>query len=562
MTSDKAGAALLADLFVKKGLEHIVISPGSRNAPLILSFAQNPAVKAISMVDERSAAYFAVGIAQQTKKAVAITCTSGGAALNYAPAIAEAYYQKVPLLVITADRPEELIDQGDGQTIRQKNVYANYIKASFEIPGEISDERTLLETGKIICQAIDLTHFPDYGPVHINIPFAEPIYNQAEHIEAAIPIPTPDVASKELSASQVKDFSAAWNASGKKLLLAGMMDPNPEFKKVLKKITDDPSVVVLTETTSNLMNGCSCPCIDKVVHTIKEEEAGQFQPEILVTFGGHVISKMVKAFLRKYKPVQHWHIDRADPHMNTYQCLTHPIEAEPQAFFTHLSGNTKAVASNYSALWEARDQRSESRHQKFLESTEYSDLKVFEALLDKIPEQSNIQLGNSTAVRYAQLFKQTREQTYFSNRGTSGIDGTVSTAAGAAFANGIPTTLITGDLGFLYDSNALMNHALTANLRIIIINNHGGGIFRFIPGPDETGQLEEFFEAHHNWTARHMAKNFDIPYYEVCNLAELKKIVPRFYAPQPHNRPAILEVLTPGKKNAIILKSYFKYLAE
>ncbi len=140
MTSDKAGVALLAEIFVKKGMEHIVISPGSRNAPVILSFANQSQINAISIVDERSAAFFALGIAQQTKQTVAITCTSGSAALNYAPAIAEAYYQKVPLLVLTADRPEELIDHGDGQTIRQNNVYANYIKKSFELPENINSE--------------------------------------------------------------------------------------------------------------------------------------------------------------------------------------------------------------------------------------------------------------------------------------------------------------------------------------------------------------------------------------------------------------------------------------
>lgn len=561
MTSDKAGAAILAELFVKKGLEHIIISPGSRNAPLVLSFANKPSIKAISIVDERSAAYFAMGIAQQTKKAVAIACTSGGAVLNYAPAIAEAYYQKIPLLIITADRPGELIDQGDGQTIRQNNVYANYIKASYEIPGEINDEKSYQQVVKIVNEAINQTAYPDFGPVHINIPFEEPIYNQAEGHELVEVIEDEPTPSK-LEGRELELLAEQWNSSKRKLLIAGMMDPNPAFLKLLKEISDDPSVVLLTETTSNLMNGCSCPCIDKVIHTITPEEAESFSPDLLISFGGHVVSKMVKAFLRKYQPAQHWHLDPANPNMNTYQCLTHPVLSEPYTFLSDLNKLISPVDSDFHSLWESRDRRSEQRHIEFLKQAPYTDLKVFETLLDFIPESGNIQLGNSTVVRYAQLFKQKKNQVYHSNRGTSGIDGTVSTAAGAAYINNNLTTLITGDLGFLYDSNALMNQHLTGNLRIIIINNQGGGIFRFIPGPDQTNQLETFFEARHSWTAKYIAMNFDIPYYEANTLAELQSVLPEFYGDQKNQRPSILEIHTPGEKNAELLKAYFNKLKE
>jgi len=562
MTSDKAGAALLADIFVKKGLEHIVISPGSRNAPLVISFAQNPRVKAISIVDERSAAFFALGMAQQTNKAVAITCTSGGAVLNYAPAIAEAYYQKVPLLVITADRPKKLIDHGDGQTIRQKNVYANYVKASFEIQGEIENEKDFHEAVKIVNEAIDLTSCPGRGPVHINIPFAEPIYKQVHELARAAEVLNPMHNVPGITDHEIKKFADTWNATSKKLVIAGMMDPDPEMQRLLKKIAKDPSVVVLAETTSNLMHDCFCPGIDKVVNTVTDKEAEFFKPELLVTFGGNVISKMIKAFLRKNSPAQHWHIDPDDPEMNTYQCLSDGIKMNPLLFFEKLLIQNKPVKSDYFELWKSRDDRSEERHKKYLENCEYSDLKVFEALLEFIPEYSNIQLGNSTPVRYGQLFKQKKEHIYHSNRGTSGIDGTVSTAAGAAYVSYRLTTLITGDLGFMYDSNALMNHHLSTNLRIIIINNNGGGIFRFISGPDETEQLEEFFEAHHTWTAEYVAKNFDVSYYSVSNMEELKTSLSGFYSPQKDNKPAILEIHTPNKKNARILKSYFNYLKE
>ena len=562
MTSDKAGAALLTEIFVKKGLRHIVISPGSRNAPLILSFAQHPKVNAISIVDERSAAFFALGIAQQAKKTVAITCTSGSAALNYAPAIAEAYYQKIPLLVITADRPEEMIDHGDGQTIRQKNLYANYIKGSFEIQGDIDSEEEIHEAAIKINKAINLTMFPDGGPVHINIPFREPLYNQVNSFEYPINLPGKKESKPRFSESKLLDFATKWNSYSKKLIIAGMMDINPELQKILKKILDDPSVVLLSETTSNLGNDCSCSCIDKVVNTIKENEIENFRPELLVTFGGHVVSKMVKAFLRKNKPVEHWHIDIADVHMNTYQSLTEAVPMFAQDFFNQLFPLIQTSDGTYKYTWKSRSERSEERHKEVLKFCEYSDLKVFETILRQLPEGSYLHLGNSTPVRYAQLFKPEKKFIYFSNRGVSGIDGTVSTAAGGAFISNKPTTIITGDLGFLYDSNALMNHHLTGNFRIIIMNNGGGGIFRFIPGPDETGQLETFFEAHHNWNAKYIAKNFKIPYFSACNLDELNAVLSPFFNDQKNSKPSILEIFTTGKKNAKILRSYFKYLKE
>jgi 2-succinyl-5-enolpyruvyl-6-hydroxy-3-cyclohexene-1-carboxylate synthase len=317
---------------------------------------------------------------------------------------------------------------------------------------------------------------------------------------------------------------------------------------------------MLSETTSNINGGCSCNCIDKTVSTIKEDEIDAFRPDLLVTFGGPVVSKMVKDFLRKNKPAAHWHIDPVDINMDTYQCLTDGIQMSATNFFGTIKPNFIAGQGDFKQVWKNRALRSESRHDEYLSNCEYSDLKVFETLLESIPEGSNLHLGNSTPVRYAQLFQPNRKFIYNSNRGTSGIDGTVSTAAGAAYLNNKPTTIITGDLGFLYDSSALMNHHLKGNLRIIIINNGGGGIFRFIPGPDTTNELEEFFEVKHSWNAKYIAKNFAIPYFNSTSLVELKKTLPLFYSPQSKGKPAILEIFTPNEKNAVILKNYFSCL--
>lgn len=562
MTSDKKSIALLAEIFVKKGLKHIVISPGSRNAPIIISFANNPNVTAISIVDERSAAFFALGIAQQTNKTVAIACTSGTAALNYAPAIAEAYYQKIPLLVLTADRPEELIDQGDGQTIRQKNLYKNFIKASFEISEEFNNNKDFNDAERLINKAINLTISPDCGPVQINLPFSEPIYNEIESHKWKVKNILPWIPLFDLREEDVISFVERWNKYGKKLLIAGMMNPNKALSHLVNKIAGDPSVVVLSETTSNLNNGCSCPCIDRVVSTFLPEETDTFKPDLLVTFGGNVVSKMVKEFIRNNKPIEHWNIDPVDYRMNTYQCLTAAIQTEPFVFFSEINDRINPQESSYKKLWQERDTRSASRHHEFLKDCDFSDLKVFETILNAIPENSQLQLGNSTPVRYTQLFKTGKNLVSYSNRGTSGIDGTVSTAAGACYASQRLTTLIVGDLGFFYDSNALMNNYLMSNLRIIIINNAGGGIFRIISGPRDTTHLEKFFETKHNWNAEYIAKNFNMPYDSARNLSELTSSLQRFYDPVFFDQPAILEIFTPNEKNAEILRSYFKFLRD
>ena len=560
MTSDKKSIALLAEIFIEQGLRYIVVSPGSRNAPIILSFADNPQVKVISIIDERSAAFFALGMAQQIRQPVAVACTSGTAVLNYAPAIAEAYYQKVPLLILTADRPDHLIDQGEGQTIRQKKIFKNYIKGSFELTETINDENEFGSAVKLIYKAYYLSVFPDYGPVHINLPFSEPLYNRIESHKWEVKPIKPRINLFDLKENDIATCIKGWNHYSKKLLIAGMMVPNPVISRLIDKVIDDPSVVLLSETTSNLAGCSSISSIDKVVSTILPGEYEEFKPELLVTFGGNVVSKMIKDFIRKNKPVEHWNIDPVDHNMNTYQCLTRGIQTEPYIFFREIADFVKKRKSNFREIWFERNKRSEYRHDKFLSNCPFSDLKVFETILNAIPENSHVQLGNSTPVRYAQLFSSIKMRSFFSNRGTSGIDGSVSTSAGACYATIHLTTLIVGDLGFLYDSNALMNDYLCRKLRIIIINNSGGGIFRFIPGPAQTGNLLRFFDTKHNWSAKYIAKNFNVKYLSAKSLSELKSSLEQIYLPESFYEPVILEVFTPTEQNEEILKAYFNYL--
>ena len=557
MTSDKKTISLLADLFVKKGLRHIVISPGSRNAPIILAFANHPKINAISVVDERSAAFFALGMARQTGKAVAIACTSGSAALNYAPAISEAFYQKIPLLVLTADRPPHLIDVGDGQTIRQENVFANYIKKSYQLPLELDDEEAVEMVNRQMNEAINLTAFPEKGPVHLNIPFDEPLYQTtSKGVEAKLIQGQWEIQPDYKKWTNL--FLADWQKYRHVMILAGQVEKDPSLNDVLIRLSTQKNTVVLTETTSNLNHSSFIDCIDNVLATFDDEESKEFKPELLITLGNAVVSKKIKKFLRQYKPGAHWHLSESGEKRDTYFALTQAPAVNPVVFLEKLISTLPAKEESFCRRWLDRKHRVELLRKEYLSTVVWSDLKVFEILLNKLPDKSNLHLGNSTPVRYSQLFGSLPQINYFSNRGVSGIDGQLSSAAGSAFVDNHLNILITGDLGFFYDSNALMNQNLNPNLKIIVINNGGGGIFRFIPGPDSSNRLEQFFEAKHNWKAEYLAKTFDIPYFSAGNEDELNRVLPLFYAEV--SRPALLEIFTPSEENAKILRGYFSFL--
>jgi len=560
MTSDKKSVSLLADIFHKKGLSNIVISPGSRNAPIIIAFANHPGIRAISIVDERSAAFFALGMAQQTGKTVAIACTSGSAVLNYAPAIAEAFYQKIPLLILTADRPPELIDVGDGQTIRQRDIYHNYILESFELPVVVDDEATFEIAGDLINKAIDRTTCSGHGPVHLNIPLREPLYGMTSEKPQGNAFETTN-SKPDIDNSDLQQIVEKWNSTEKIMLIAGQMNPDRELNKQLSALVKNKRVAVLTETTSNLHDEWFADCIDNVVSTITDQEVAQYHPGLLITFGGQVVSKMLKTFLRTNPPEEHWHISATGEKMDTYHCLSRTVSLAPVDFFRLLAREPKTFSGDFASLWHDRMMMVKEKRDRYLRQIPYSDMQVFDVLLKNIPGNSTLHLGNSTPVRYAQLFGSKQQFVYRSNRGVSGIDGQVSTAAGAAFVSDKLSTVITGDLGFFYDSNALMNHNLSPNLKIIVINNGGGGIFRFIPGPSSTPQLEQFFEARHRWKAEKIAEAFDVAYFKAESLPELKTILPEFYK-NNLTRSALLEIFTPAETNASVLKDYFKALKE
>jgi 2-succinyl-5-enolpyruvyl-6-hydroxy-3-cyclohexene-1-carboxylate synthase len=533
-----------------KGITNIIISPGSRNAPLTLGFVANAAFQCFSIADERCAAFFALGIAQQTQTSTAIVCTSGSALLNYYPAVAEAFYSQIPLIVLSADRPTNKIDIGDGQTIRQENVFANHTVFNANL-----DENASQQNDELINSAINFA-IEKKGPVHINIPFEEPLYEMTEDLVVHPKVSEPNLIEIE-NFIDYDFYAKKWNTAKKKLIVVGVDNPNTITDEISSFLAEDDAIVVLIETTSNLHHPKFINTIDTIITPFSEEDFKNWQPDILITFGGMIVSKRVKAFLRKYQAAAHWHIDELRFY-DTFGSLTDSIVAKPVDFFQNLMLLAKPIESDYNAIAQELKIYRIQKAKKYLDTIPFSDFKAFQTILQSLPKNIQLQISNSSAIRYAQLFDIEKSIEVFCNRGTSGIDGSTSTAIGAAFVSQKPTVFITGDISFFYDSNALWNSYIPKNFKIILINNGGGGIFRILPGHKETPVFNQFFETSHCLTAEHLAKMFGFTYRIASDVLSLELSLQDFYA--NNEQPAILEVFTPTLQNDKFLLDFFNHL--
>ncbi|RZJ98107.1 MAG: 2-succinyl-5-enolpyruvyl-6-hydroxy-3-cyclohexene-1-carboxylate synthase, partial [Flavobacterium sp.] len=349
---------------------------------------------------------------------------------------------------VSSDRPHDKIDIGDGQTIRQENVFANHSLFNANLKENVS-----VENDQLINEAISKAIL-EKGPVHINVPFEEPLYDTTDKLEVeslVIPESHPDFIVEDLSV-----FAQKWNAATKKMILVGVNEPNSISQEVLEWMANDLSVIVLTESTSNLHHQNFIANIDTIITPFTEEDFENFRPEILLTFGGMVVSKRIKAFLRKYKPAEHWHIDTLRAY-DTFGALSHHFKAFPQQFFETFLPLTQNIESAYQSEFNQIKALRKEKQEIYLSKIAFSDLKAFEIILPLLPQNSMLQISNSSPIRYIQLLDIHPSISVFCNRGTSGIDGSTSTAVGAAFASNKQTVFITGDISFLYDSNGLWN---------------------------------------------------------------------------------------------------------
>lgn len=560
-TTDKAACNILADLLEANGVKDIVLSPGSRNAPLIVALSRREGLRCLTVVDERVAAFTALGIGLQSGAPVALVCTSGTALLNYAPAVAEAFYRKVPLIVVSADRPAQWIDQDDSQTMRQPGALAAVVKETYDIPADI--ERTpdgLWLANRLINDALLTALSGRRAPVHINLRLDSPLNNtSAAYLPGSARKVTAITPRADLPVAEIRALGCRLASPRRVMIVAGFSAPDSVLNRALGRLAELPNVVVLTETTANLHSPRFLSRIDMLLSAMTPEERAAMRPDTVITTGGALVSRHVKEYLRSLEPLDHWHVGLSHTTIDCFRRLTVRVDMEPGIFFRQLASAMQPhrAASDYSAAWQSVNRRAAARHDSYVSSAPWSDLRAFAAIIPAIPPRWNLHLSNGTPVRYAQLMDCSAIHRTDCNRGVSGIDGSTSTAIGAAVAyRQAPTLLISGDMSAQYDIGAFFASHVPDRFRMIVIANGGGGIFRFIGATREMPELGQRLAVGVDLPWAHIARGLGWDYHEAASEEALREAFPRFAAET--GRPALMIVRTPGAESAEVLRNYFK----
>lgn len=532
----------IAELCAQKGLTQAILCPGSRCAPLTLAFTRHPSIATRTISDERSAAFIALGIAQQTQQPTVLVCTSGSAAYNFAPAIAEAFFQEVPLVVFTADRPKEWIDQWDGQTIRQNNIYGGHVKKSFQLPEDYDHSDTQWYINRSVNEAINLSREFPCGPVHINVPLREPFYpakGEKFQFSETVRVISENILTTSLTNAEKQESAESFVGFSKVMVLAGQQEYNDALIKLVERFSRKYHVAVVGDVISNFHGfENTIRFADSFLGQSSKTVQESLQPELLITFGKSVISKNVKQFIRNHKPLEHWHIQPAGTVPDTFQSLTRVIRSSVENFFESLLAAEPAgkfenqKKSNYFHLWQAEEHRTQRSHADFFQEASFAEISVLKEIIQSLPLRCNLHLSNSMAVRYANMIGLTQQQKgvhVFANRGTSGIDGCTSTAVGNALTSDVPTVLITGDMAFFYDRNAFWHNYNLPNLHIVVVNNQGGIIFEMIDGPGDLPESEEYFVTQQKLTAKNLAEEFGTSYILLDTLKKTKNSLKDFF---------------------------------
>ncbi len=553
MLSDKKNILQLVALLKAHGVRRVVLCPGSRNAALTHTFANAEGFTCYPVTDERSAGFFAIGLSLQGGERVAVCCTSGSALLNLHPAVAEAYYQQVPLIVISADRPAAWIGQMDGQTLPQPGVFGELVKMSVHLPEVHTDEEEW-HCNRLINEAILETTHHGKGPVHINIPVSEPIYRfRTKELPAVRVIRRFE--GLGLYAGEQGELTESLNRYTRRMMVVGQMNliylfERRDARQLYKQF------VWLTEHLSNqTIPGIPIKNFDAAIYAMPPERQEAMAPELLITYGGHVISKQLKKYLRRHPPREHWHVAADGKVADLFGCLTTVIEMDPFEFLETIATRIENKPTAYPMMWENYCRAIP------VPALPYSEISVVGKLMVRLPEPCALHLANSSAVRYAQLFPLSTQVEVCCNRGVNGIEGSLSTAVGYAAASEKLNFLVIGDLSFFYDMNGLWNSNYGTNLRILVLNNGGGEIFHTLP-IDKENRSRRFITAEHRATAQGWAESCGFAYTKAANDEELETALTAFTNPVQTRQPLLLEVFTDQQTDTDLLLEYYHSIKE
>ncbi len=521
----------IAALFHEAGIYNWFVSPGSRNAPIVAALSRSEAFNLHSFPDERACAFAAMGFGLKNRYPAAFLCTSGSALANAYPAVLEAYYQRIPLIIVSADRPENRIDQWDGQTIRQAQFFGNYVRHSFHFDARTISQESLIE-GIFSSIKGSLEGIP--GPIHINIALSEPIYeginsisdpNQLAPETSQTPLNIPAFVHKGPSYPPVFPADIRENITHKKIMLViGMHSESTLFSEVLRKLQ---AFLPIFCDVSSSQTEYGLEAWDWGL--FRREIPESLKPDVLITMGMGIVSKSLKQVLTHWKPQhihvgmhdevgdpfmslpQHWKAHEADFAEALYQIVTettHKTDSLQEKNQT--SVNRLDAPDNYKQIWESYLQE-QTLGPLNLGSPFDSEFLFIKALFSGLTHEDRLHLGNSMTVRYGSWAGKTRARVC-SNRGVSGIDGCLSTAVGDAIANPDNSVwVVLGDVSSVYDSNALWTD-LPPNLTIVILNNSGGRIFDFIKGPNEMPTIRDYIHTPRTFDFGKLAAFYNVEY--------------------------------------------------
>ena len=513
MYSNKENVNILTALLVAHGIRHAVVCPGSRNSPIVHNLNDCPDITCYPVTDERSAGFYALGMLQALDEPVVVCVTSGTALLNLAPAVAEAYYQHRPLVVISADRPPQWIDQLDGQTLPQPDALGRFVKKAVSLP-EPHNEEEHWYCNRLVNESLIIRH----APVHINVPLSEPLFNysvQELPVERKIELTEAD-ASSATQSHIVRMFIQAQRP----MLISGQ-PLNPHLDEAVYLVGDDESYV----------------------------------PDLVLYTGGSIVSKRLKHFLRKAKET--WAVNRTGEVNDTFQNLTHVIQGDGEVIADLIRSNLEQQPHPFVQRWEELLTRIRQQSEAYEPAySQMAAVKCFEHQCSMFNVQCSIHYANSTAIRLANIFAQ---HPVWCNRGVNGIDGSISTAAGFSVVSDEKVFCVTGDLSFFYDSNALWNQNLKGNFRILLLNNGRGGIFNMLKGLDQSPARDKFISAEHHTTAEGICQQNDVVYLSAHNMTEMQQGIDTLLNTESQ-RPVLLEVFTDASEDERVFKDYYHSL--
>ena len=528
MYSNKENVNILTSLLVAHGVKHAVCCPGSRNSPIVHNLNECPDIQCYPVTDERSAGFYALGMSQCLQQPVAVCVTSGTALLNLAPAVAEAYYQHIPLVVISADRPPAWIDQLDGQTLPQPDALGRFVKKAVSLP-EPHDDESRWYCNRLINEAL----LERRAPVHINVPISEPFFDFSVAtlpVERKIELLPADISNQTLS-----HICRMFIQSKRPLLIAGQ-PMNPGYDEAVCLIGDDESYV----------------------------------PDLVLYIGGSIVSKRLKRFLRKAKET--WVVNATGEVTDTFMNLTRVIQGDAAVVEDQIRFLLEQQPHPFVQKWEtllAKVRAHASAYQPVY--SEMAAVKCFESQMTIHSSLFTIHYANSTAIRLANSFAQ---HSVYCNRGVNGIDGSLSTAAGFSLVSQqsnhtshlSPLTshlskvfCVIGDLSFFYDQNALWNQNLKGNFRILLLNNGKGGIFNLLKGLEQSPVRDQFVAAEHHTSAEGICQQNNVKYLKATNMEELQQGISTLLNIES-DRPVLLEVFTDPAEDERVFKDYYKTL--